>query len=563
MRRRCEYFSLARHQSSGVGRTCLVAATTVMLLATHVLASNYTWSGNNSSDWGTKQNWAPANGPPGSADVAIFSTTATSTAPSVNDARAINTITFGLGALTFNIGGTNTLTVNGGGITNNSSNTQTFSLSTLAVGATETWSASTGNLSFTGNSITLGANILTITGGSNTSIADVISGTGSLVKSGAGTLTVAGPSTYSGGTTIKAGTVLIGISNVGSTSGALGTGSVLLGDTTGSNSASLLTNGAFTLSNSITVQAGNTGTAKIGGNTDNNSTFSGAITANHDLTISQVSTTGNNVLTISGGISSGNTGAKTITFAGPGNINVSTNGISNSTGTLAVNVTGGTTTFNVANTYSGATSVGGGTLRSAASNALGGTSGITVSNSGSLVLNASNTINDTATMTLNGNVTGSNPATKNLVVTGSEGSSTDTSATAGLGSLTLQSRSTLDFLRSVNTIVFGQTAGVAFVDSGAFKLDIYNYIGDSTPTGNFDHLVFQQDMSTLTGDFEFWNGSSFIDATAVQLGASSFWEIVPLEPVPEPGTWVAAALSLLTIAFSQQRRFARAIKRAG
>jgi hypothetical protein len=179
------------------------------------------------------------------------------------------------------------------------------------------------------------------------------------------------------------------------------------------------------------------------------------------------------------------------------------------------------------------------------------------------MLSANNTINDAATMTLNGNVTTSNPATKNLVVTGSEGSSTDTSATAGLGSLTLQSRSTLDFLQSVNTIVFGQTAGVAFVDSGAFKLDIYNYIGDSTPTGNFDHLVFQQDMSTLTGDFEFWNGSSFIDATAVQLGASSFWEIVPLEPVPEPGTWVAAALSLLTIAFSQQRRFARAIKRVG
>ena len=97
-------------------------------------------------------------------------------------------------------------------------------------------------------------------------------------------------------------------------------------------------------------------------------------------------------------------------------------------------------------------------------------------------------------MTLNGNVTGSNPATKNLVVTGSEGSSTDTSATAGLGSLTLQSRSTLDFMQSVNTIVFGQTAGVAFVDSGALNLDIYNYIGDSTPTGNFDHLVFQQDI---------------------------------------------------------------------
>ena len=34
-----------------------------------------------------------------------------------------------------------------------------------------------------------------------------------------------------------------------------------------------------------------------------------------------------------------------------------------------------------------------------------------------------------------------------------------------------------------------------------------------------------------------------------------------LVAVPEPSTWVAAGLSLLVIAYSQRRRFARAIKR--
>jgi autotransporter-associated beta strand protein len=544
------------------------ATAAVMIFTAESQASNYTWTGNNSSIWGTKQNWSPANGPPGSADVALFgSISVVSTTPTVSDARSINTITFNSGALAYNIGGTNTLTINSGGITNNASNTETFSLATIALGANQTWSAASGNLSFTGSSITLASNTLTIAGSLNTSISNVISGVGNLLKGGTGSLTLSGANSYGGTTTVSAGTLLAGANAPSGANGAFGntTSAITLGDantTSNNSSVSLLTGGAFTIGRTVNVaNQATTGTYTIGGNTDNNSSFSGAITINQNLMVSQVASAGSNALSITGGIGSGNNTTKTVTFAGPGNINVGTTGISNSTGTLNVSVTSGTTAFNVANTYSGSTSVSGGTLKSSAANALGGTSGISVTNTGSLVLTANNTINDAATMTLNGNVITNNPATKNLVVTGSEGSSTDTSATAGLGKLTLQSRSTLDFLQSTNTIVFGQTAGLAFADSGAFKLDIFNYIGDSTPTGNFDHLVFQQDMSTLTGDFEFWNGSSFVDATATQLGSSGFWEITPLTPVPEPSTWVAAALSLLVVAYSQRRRFARAIKR--
>jgi hypothetical protein len=36
-----------------------------------------------------------------------------------------------------------------------------------------------------------------------------------------------------------------------------------------------------------------------------------------------------------------------------------------------------------------------------------------------------------------------------------------------------------------------------------------------------------------------------------------------LVAVPEPSTWVAAALSLLVVAYSQRRRLARALKRVG
>ena len=388
-------------------------------------------------------------------------------------------------------------------------------------------------LTLTGTS----ASTSTITTNSSGTISAPLAGSGiNLTKAGTATLTFSGSSanTYSGVTTVNAGEL-----DLNKTAGINAiAGNLTIGDGTGGSGADvvkLLT--ANQIVNSSTVTINSTGKLDLNNNAE---------------TIDGLSGVAGSLVTL---------GSGTLTV---GANNGTANFVGVISGTGGLTKTGsGTQTLSGANTFSGATTVNAGTLKTTAANALGGTSGITVNNNGSLMLSANNTINDAATMTLNGNVTTSNPATKNLVVTGSEGSSTDTSATAGLGSLTLQSRSTLDFMQSVNTIVFGQTAGVAFVDSGAFKLDIYNYIGDSTPTGNFDHLVFQQDMSTLTGDFEFWNGSSFIDATAVQLGASSFWEIVPLEPVPEPGTWVAAALSLLTIAFSQQRRFARAIKRVG
>ena len=55
-----------------------------------------------------------------------------------------------------------------------------------------------------------GANALTITGGFNTGISNVIQGTGSLIKQGAGTLTLAGASAnlFSGGVTVQSGTLL-------------------------------------------------------------------------------------------------------------------------------------------------------------------------------------------------------------------------------------------------------------------------------------------------------------------------------------------------------------------
>jgi autotransporter-associated beta strand protein len=239
-----------------------------------------------------------------------------------------------------------------------------------------------------------------------------------LRKLGVGTLTLTGQNAYASGqaitaligynTVISAGTIMLGSSNIGITSGPLGpsSGVVLLGNNDLLTNASLLTGGEFTLANPITVSGGTAAssgyTLTMGGATDNTSTFAGAVTLQNDLTISQVQTTAGHALNLTGAISGtaagtgmnnngtpvtslNNTGTQTVTFAGPGLMNVS-GAISNSDGIVAVNINGGTTLFAAANTYTGATNVNAGTLL--INGSIGG-SATTVNNGGMLGGNGS------------------------------------------------------------------------------------------------------------------------------------------------------------------------------
>ena len=80
-----------------------------------------------------------------------------------------------------------------------------------------------GTLSGTGGSIALGGNTLTTNSASTSSYAGSLLGSGGLGKQGAGTLILTGTNTYSGTTTISAGTLQVG---AGGTTGTLGTGVV-------------------------------------------------------------------------------------------------------------------------------------------------------------------------------------------------------------------------------------------------------------------------------------------------------------------------------------------------
>ena len=178
-----------------------------------------TWNAG-TGNWTTTSNWeddfAPING------LAVeyagpLGTNGTSTNDDLELAN-ISGLTFTSGANgSFTVAG-GALEIGDGGIVNNSTFTQTVGLN-LALGANQTFAANTANLVVSGN----------------------ITGSYSLIKEGNQTLVLAGTNTYTGGTTVKSGTVVVSGNN---TSG----GGYVVGATTGDNGTLQLTGGSISTS---------------------------------------------------------------------------------------------------------------------------------------------------------------------------------------------------------------------------------------------------------------------------------------------------------------------------
>ena len=455
------------------------------------------------------------------------------------------------------------------------------------------------------------------TAGATVTSSGLLTGAGGLTKLGNAALTVSGTANnYAGATSIQAGTLRLGANNALPTTTALALGSgttnasgilelngfsqELAGLTTaGTGTANRVVNGSSTLSTltlNLATGSGSFG-GILGGTTTAQNNFAFVKSGSGTLSLTGVNTyTGGT--TINGGVLAINstsslgasTGSTTInagTLQATANISTTRNlllgsassSISvdpNTTYSLAGTVNNvaaqigsltksgaGTLTLTGNNTYSGDTRVSAGTLTAAgagANKALGGTNAVVVERSGTLLLGADDQIRSKADVTL-GSVAGAGMATLN---TGgfSQG------LNARLGALTLAggTASVIDFASASGNSILSFAS--SFLSSGwDGTLSIYNWTGTQRQGGGIDQLYFGISNTGLSSA-QLNQITFYSDAGNNPLGTGMFasdstgtftGEVVP---VPEPSTYLAGALALLAVGYTQRQRFVRQAKRA-
>ncbi|MES2207138.1 MAG: autotransporter-associated beta strand repeat-containing protein [Pseudomonadota bacterium] len=305
------------------------------------------------------------------------------------------------------------------------------------------------------NLIALGVNHGTIDTGSNAvTLSGIISGSNNLTKIGTGTLTLSATNTYSGTTTVSAGTLALNgghaVADIGSitvSSGATlalgadevvsaftGAGTVSLGAntlTTGVDHSSSAFSGAITGTGGL-VKTG-TGTLTLSGT----NTYTGITT----LSNGEIILSGGSAIADSGTVHLGDTTTLTLsssetigalTSVGNSSIALGANtltvnqssdtsysGVISGTGALTKEGTG-TLTLSGVNTYTGATTVNGGNISIGAANTLHSSSAVTLNGGGltftgaitftnAITLGVNNgTINNSVDVSLSGIISGNN-----------------------------------------------------------------------------------------------------------------------------------------------------------
>lgn len=325
-----------------------------------------------------------------------------------------------------------TLTLNGGTLTNGS--TALTIDNAIAIGAS-------------GGTITVGGG----GGATQLTLSGVISGSGTLVKNGQAILQLDGNNTYTGATSLTAGTLILNHAN------ALGT---TAGSTTVADGTTVRISGGLTVAEALTVS----GTGKTVSAVDygalhlvsGSSTLSGNVTFTGDTNISAAS---GSTLTLSGALGGGaynlnKTDAGTLILSNAGNEAGLTGGTTISAGTLSIanddylaagtlTLNGGTLTITGATTIDNAIAVSSASTISATANAtlsgaLSGANTLTKSGASTLTLAGTNSSHFGALNITAGGVTlsGGSALGDTSAVTLSSGTTLTVSSAEAIGSLT-------------------------------------------------------------------------------------------------------------------------------
>ena len=262
----------------------------------------------------------------GADNLAIYSSANTFSGQTILNAGSITVLNTGTHF------GTSTVTINNGTLTTGNAGLATNTNISNLVVVSGTIAGGTASSSIISN-----GSIIVQSG----TISTPILGAATLSKQSAGVFLLSGNNTYSGGTTVSAGTLRL------SGNGALGTGAISI-------SGGELDLGAKSLTNTI-------------------SAFTGGVLSN-------------GTLTANGGNFNVSAGTITAVLAGSNGLVKSGNG---------------TVALSASNSYSGATTVNSGTLQAAATGALGNSTVINV-DGGSFLVTAENAVNDNADINLGG-----------------------------------------------------------------------------------------------------------------------------------------------------------------
>ena len=409
------------------------------------------------------------------------------------------------------ITGTGGLTKTGSGKLTLSSAGNAYSGGTTLRGEVElgtTGTIGSGTITLNGGTLTTTAAIQTLTnaiaiGSSNGTVktanaltlSGTVSGSGALTKDGAGTVTLSGANTYTGTTTVSAGTLTLNGGSAIADAGAVtvNSGATLtlsagetIGSLTGSGSVTL---GANTLT--VALSSGSaTFSGAIGGTGGLTKTGTGTLTLSGTNTYSGATTVSGGGLTVSGGSAISNSSAVAVdsgatltlsanetigSLAGAGSVALGSytlstgasgasttfSGVLSGSGNLAKGGSG-TLTLSGANTYTGTTSISGGTLSVTDATNIG--SGTLTIDLGTLAITGTGAsfANAITAGTGGATISVSNTATLTGVVGGS-GALTKT----GTGTLTLSGTNTYSGVTTVSTGTLAVSGASAIADTGA------------------------------------------------------------------------------------------------
>ncbi len=574
---RSSYSSRVRRLSSVSANSLLAkGALVAALLCCSKLqaATTRTWNGGGTDFlWSDTSNWsgAVANGD----NLTFAGTTKVNTpGPDNTTITSVGNISFSSGAGAFTINGNAFTTTSGATITNSSTNLQTIQ-NGITLGGNSTWTATSGALDF-GGTVNNGGFLLTLKGAHNLTLSSAVSGSGGLtVNTSAGVTALNAANTYTGNTTITAGTLQVGGSGDLGDSGGSGAYAGTIADngtleysssvnqtlsgvisgagalTKDTNSSTLTLSNNNTYTGNITISAGTlqvSGTGSLGTGSGPY-TYAGTITDNTSGTLEYSSSA---TQTLSGAINGGGAVTKDgsssdLTLSG-------TNGF---TGGLNLNV--GTVTVNSNNPLGGVGNVltfGGGTLEIATS----------LSTAHQIIVGANSTgtlqIDSGKVLTLSSSVLTASNTASTLIVNG-QGGATPGNLTLGanqtfngtfdlanaklslagfnltVGTLEITGNSVIDFGGSTSASILSATN--VTLDAGAtLTVDNWNDTKEYFYSANAPTALALSNIS--------WGAPYAGDTTKWLSYADGPGPGHQITPVPEPATYgaifTAAALGL-------------------